>query len=374
MPEQDTTAFSPSELSAGAEAALALAEQAGARAPALIEAWVKGGNAPAVAAVAERGAGAARKAARRGLNVLGARGIKVDSAPRVVPVAGTAPAEQLTEAWLVPPDPGGTLLIVIASRSVTSRAQSAFFYLHESVGVRDVTTGELAGGRIKDALRRASQNGLEPVRIPVAYARFRVAEARRQLKERKLAEPLAMTSAEALLAPVSEFEAHPFDAEGLTLADDDVKEYADRSGALHTLPEFRGWLPPREAVDQLLHDVGQQLPHGDTKPDPELVQKALTEAINAATDRYFVPERRAGLVRLLKDSALSVLATAGEMRALEVVAAIRRIESAGLITDPPHEVPFLRVFFEKAVATLALQDGGRLRVPVARPPDETPPA
>lgn len=364
---QTATQFQPAQLEARAEDALAAIEGAGASAADLVDAWVKAGNAEAVAVVAERGSGAARKAARRGINVLRSRGIKVEPPPRVVSLgADTKPAELITEAWMVPPDAMGMLLIVIASRSVTSRARSAFFYVHDALGLQDVSTGELSGSRLKDALKRAARTGVEPVRIPVAYARFRVAQARQQLKENNLPEPLGMANAEPLLEPAPTGpEPHPLDAEGLALADEDVNEYAARSGALHALPEFRTWLPAKSAVEELLVEVGKQLPPGEDKPDTALVQKAIEEAIDAATDRYFVPERRAGLVRLMKDCALSVLATQGELRALEVVATIRRIEAAGLITDPPRDVPFLRMFFEKAIATLVMQTGGQLRIPVA---------
>jgi hypothetical protein len=68
----------------------------------------------------------------------------------------------------------------------------------------------------------------------------------------------------------------------------------------------------------------------------------------------------------MKDSALSVLAREGEVRTLEVVATMKNIGNAGLITNPPHEVGFLRAFFDKAVSALAYQDGGRLRIPMAQ--------
>lgn len=366
MPEKtkkDVPVFEPALIEATSENALSALESTGAGAEALIEAWVRAGNVAAVACAAERGTGPARKAARRGINVLRARGIKAELPPRVASLSGRSAEETVTEAWLIPPDPSGTTLIVIAERSVTRRSESAFFYLHESVGVRSVSVGTLSGSQLKDALKRAADMGFEPVRVPVPYARYRVAEARRELKEKGLPEPLGMTTAQILLEPVPEPQPHPLDAEGLALADEDAKELAARSGLLHGLPEFRGWLPPREAVDELLAEVGKQLTPGE-EPDGAVIQKALDEALNAATDRYFAPERRAGLVRLLKDSALSVLSTHGEVRALEVVATMQRIESAGLITDPPHELPFLRVFFEKAVAALAFQGGGKLQVPI----------
>lgn len=355
--------FDGALLTASADAALAAVESAGARAPLLIDAWVKAGNAAAVSVVAERGSGPSRKAARRGTNVLRSRGIKVDAAPRVASLATDQSAT--TEAWLVPPDPGGSVLIVIATRSVTSRASSGFFYLHDSVGVHQANVGELSGGKLKEALKRSSSAGLEPARIPLAYARRRIADARAEQKGRNIPEPLGLGSARELLEPVPDApEPHPLDGEGLELSDDDAKELAKGSMALHTLPEFRGWLPDRASVDELLTEVGQHMSPGE-EPEGDKIKAVLEQAVNAATDRYFAPERRTGLVRLMKDSALSVLASEGEVRALEVVATMRRIESAGLITDPPHEIPFLRGFFQKAIATLAFQSGGRLQVPVA---------
>jgi hypothetical protein len=95
----------------------------------------------------------------------------------------------------------------------------------------------------------------------------------------------------------------------------------------------------------------------------------LTEQIAAATDRYFTPERRAQLVNALKDAALSVLARDGEEKALQLSALAKVSAEAGLITNPPREIPFLRGYFEKAVSLLAMQNQGRLRIPV--PPAAT---
>ena len=109
-----------------------------------------------------------------------------------------------------------------------------------------------------------------------------------------------------------------------------------------------------------------------TEPPPEELQKKLEEEVTAATDRYFTPERREALARMMKDSALSVLSREGEVRTLEVVATMKNIRAAGLITNPPHEVGFLRAFFDKAISALAYQDGGRLRIPMPRLVDAAP--
>ena len=48
----------------------------------------------------------------------------------------------------------------------------------------------------------------------------------------------------------------------------------------------------------------------------------------------------------------------------DVVATMDMVKNAGLITDPPHEVPFLKTFFEKALSILVAQGKGALRIPV----------
>jgi hypothetical protein len=205
--------------------------------------------------------------------------------------------------------------------------------------------------------------------VPLEYARQRVAQARAQLKAQGIPEPLGMTSAQQLLDPApTSAVPHPLDAEGLELSDDDAKELALKSATLHRLREFRAWLPERPAVDEMLNDIGQNLPKGGEQT-PEIVQKVVKDAVEAATDRYFGPERRQTLVQRMKDCALSVLATEGEERALETVATLMRIGQAGLITDPPREIPFLRAFFDKALATLAVQGGGRLQIPTRQGAD-----
>jgi hypothetical protein len=46
---------------------------------------------------------------------------------------------------------------------------------------------------------------------------------------------------------------------------------------------------------------------------------------------------------------------------------IQVIRGAGLITNPPSDIGFLTMFFDKAMAMLAAQQGGRLRVPIPAP-------
>jgi hypothetical protein len=356
-------------LSAPADAALASLDKAGARAVELVEAWVKAGNAAAVAEAAESAQGAARKAARRGLNVLKARGVAIPEPARVSAVAGQKPAEQ-TEAFMLSPDSMGNVLLAITTRSPTARGKVAFVYLNDELGVHRVDVGELSQSQLKDALAKALPGArYKAVSVPVDWARRRVADARARHAERKIPEPMGFSRAESLLSPVpNEAIAHPFDAEGLELSIEDATDMVKTSAELHGLPELQGWFPDKAAVDEMFAFVGKGLSEAGhdpgKEPPPEALRATLTEQIAAATDRYFTPERRAQLVNALKDAALSVLARDGEEKALQLSALAKVSAEAGLITNPPREIPFLRGYFEKAVSLLAMQNQGRLRIPV----------
>lgn len=363
------SAFDAKLLNVAAADALSSLTQAGARASELVEAWVKAGNAAAVAEAAERGAGPARKAARRGLNVLKARGVVVPEQVRVSAIGGEKEPET-TEAFLLSPDSLGSVLLAIATRSTTARGKVAFVYLNDELGVHRVDVGELSQAQLRDALAKAMPGArYRAVSVPVEWARRRVADARARHAERKIPEPLGFARADSLLTPVpTEAVPHPFDAEGLELSLEDAAEMVKESAALHQLPELQGWFPDRGAIDELFVHVGKSLAdagHDPGKePPPEVMRDTLTEQIAAATDRYFTPERRARLVLALKDAAVSALPREGEDKALQIAALTKVISEAGLITNPPREIPFLRGYFEKAVSLLALQNQGRIRIPV----------
>jgi hypothetical protein len=101
-------------------------------------------------------------------------------------------------------------------------------------------------------------------------------------------------------------------------------------------------------------------------PEAEALSGWIKEEVGAATDRFFTPEQREILVGRLKDAGVSVLAREGEQTALQVAALIQIVSKAGLVTDPPQSIGFLRAFFEKALTLLARQNRGNLPLPVTR--------
>lgn len=350
-------------LKADASSALAVLTAAGPRAEALVQAWTQGGNAAAIVEVADHGAGPARKAARRALNVLKARGVAVPEKKRVATLAAAAPDATL-RASLVPPDGGGTTVLVFESRAGGERYQVVFAFVSEAGFLVRCEPATQSAAQLKETLGRLLPSGVRPTPVPLEWARHRVAVARAKNVEAKIPLPLGVTTSLPLIEPApSEAPTHPFDEEGLVVADDDVPVLAKGSRDLHALIEFRSWIAPLPAVEELLREVGKTLEPGQ-QPEQAMVNERLTEQIAAATDRFFTPERRSYVVSAMKDAAVAVLAREGEERALEVAATMAAIGRCGLITDPPREVPFLVGFFEKGVSVMAARSGGRLDIPI----------
>lgn len=350
------------------ENALSAVQNAGSEALRLIQSWLENANASALAEVSARGSGAPRKAARRALKVLKSRGVEVPRERRVATLRAPGDARKV-KAWILAPDSSFNTLLVLAERSETSRFDCAMVFLNDDYGVTRVQHGEYSQSALKKALESmVPGERYKPAEVTADWARSRIHQALSKQRARGLVEPLGLTSIAKLLgkAPSSEVP-HPFDAEGLEVALEDAREMSRDSGELHRLPEFAPWLPSRQAIDGMLQEVGKQLKPGE-QPDQDKLSGLLQAAVLSATDRYFPPEQRERLVNAMKDSALSILARDGESLALRVSAAMQCIQNAGLITDPPSEIPFLKTFFDKAVAYLLAEGKGSLRIPIPNQP------
>ena len=365
-------AFESRLIDAGAADALSALDEVGDKAADLVEQWIRSNNAAAIAAVAQSDAapGVARKAARRGLNVLKSRQVAL---PEQAPVAPAAPAAPTFEAWFVPPDQSGIATYTIGSSFPGQRYQIADIRVHETAGIIEMHVGEATRGSIRDSFRNMEERvGYTPAPVPVEWARWRVAEGRRRNAVSGLVLPLGFDSAANLLEPVPEVEpAHPVAAAAIEVTDGDIEKRVPDSAHLHNDPEFRGWLPEIQFVQELLTKVGERI-----GPEPDQAADRLNvifeEEIKAAVDRFFTPDVRARLADRMRDAAVSSLSRAGRERALDVLSAAEAARRCGLITSPPSDVPFLLSFFHKALQVVASSSGGKLNIPVAAKPSADP--
>ena len=369
MPPKKTAApaFDATSLGATAETALGALADAGDRAVALVDAWLAAPNAAAIAEAAAHDALPApvRKAARRALQVLKARGVTLPERSHTAWLG--APEPETFEAWMLSPDPGGRLVLTIGSHTPAGRYHLVDVVLNDHLGVLALERAELARGDLKDAFDRTTQRtGIRPVPVSVEWARWRIARARERNAVSGAVPPMGFERAAALLTPVPDV-APPHPVDDAELGESDALATLAVSVQLHGEPEFRAWLPDPNVVQELLVAIGQALggPPGD---DQARIDAAVASELDAATDRFFGPEVREMLVARMRDAAISVLARAGRERAADVMAITRAVTAAGLVTDPPHAIPFLRGFFQKALAVVASQQGGQLSVPIPSDP------
>jgi hypothetical protein len=358
--------FDEGALSAGWESAKDALKRAGDRAIALVEAWFGGSNAEAIAAAAEAddSPGPVRKAARRALNVLKARGVSIPSKPHVARVADTRP--DVLEAAFIPPDSTGTTSITITSRDSSGRYHIAEVIAREPVGILHAGSGWLSGSQLKEGRNRAAESmGVSPVSVPVEWARHKIAEAQKLNATSKQVLPLGLERCRELIEPVPEqAPKHPVEDLEADLTSEIAWARAPGSAALHEEPEFRSWLPDRRVLEEVLQGVGKRLGPDGIK-DQGRVSAALDEEIHSATDRFFSPDVRNLVAGRMRDAAISIRARKGDSRATEVLAVARAVREAGLITSPPREIPFLVAFVQKGIGALAQQGGGSLRIPVS---------
>jgi hypothetical protein len=364
--EAAAPAFDAALTGVGADEAVAAVAKAGDAAVALVEAWAAASNAAALAEVAETEsvAGAARKAARRAVNVLRARGVIIPTRNRITKMDDR---EGLPlEAQIIPPDSSGTMAISITQREPSGRYHIAEVLIREPIGILQAGSGWMSGTQLKEGRARTIEGlGVAPVVVPVAWARHRIALARKLNGTSGQILPLGLEACRELIEPVpEEAPAHPLADLEATLDPARAGDAVPTSSGLHNEPEFQAWLPDRGTLDELLQKVGERLGPDGVK-DPEAVNAALREEIDAATDRFFSPEVRDVVVARMRDGAISVRARRGDLRAADVIQVARAVKEAGLITAPPREIPFLVTFFQKALSYMAQQGGGQLRVPVA---------
>lgn len=368
--------FEPSQLDATSENAAAVLQQTGDRAVNLVQAWIDKPNVEALSAAAwdDNVKGPVRKAARRGLNVLKSRGIAIPERKKNEPPKPNAPH---FEAWYMPSSGAGFGFYTIGTRPVAGQnLQIVEVHVHEGAGVVDVTTGFVAAGAMRDYFKRvAAERGFQPVSVPVSWARWRVNQAKKRNEASGMVLPMAFSSSSELLEPVpAEPPPHPIDEIGIAVGDEHTQAVSKETNQLHNYPEFNDWLPDKTAVDEMLRRVGERIGPQHKQEQPVKVDPGLMEEeILAATDRFFTPEIRQGMADRMKDLALSVYARKGEQTAAYVLATANAVKSAGLITSPPRDVPFLTSFFRKTLAWLASQNKGQLQIPIPTSNSDTGP-
>jgi hypothetical protein len=362
--------FSAELLSANADQALDAVNRVGADEQAdLVDAWVASGNVAAVAAVAaeDEAPSPARKAARRGVNVLKSRGVKIPEKTTVARPFGGAVKREI-EAFFVPFDGRlGTSAITILSRSLGRDSEIVEVHFTDTQGIARVNGGVLSTSKFREweaEGRRA--RGFELAPVPLEWARWKLAQARLQNARTGNLLPLELDRFDHLISPPpAAAPAHPVAQLALEITATEAR--IPTSSSLHFEPEFRPLTVPPQAFQEFLQQVGPRIVALGREPTQEEVGTFLREEMLSATDRFFEPDNRQLLAAQMLDAVITVHHRVGKERALDVLATRQAILDAGLITQPPREIPFLVGFFEKSLAISAQQNQGQLNIPMPQP-------
>ncbi|MBM4373510.1 MAG: hypothetical protein FJ095_00380 [Deltaproteobacteria bacterium] len=353
-----TVAIGPEHVRVTADQAFDVARLVGDAGEALVQAWLDAGNTAAIARIAARddAPSSSRKAARRALNVLKARGVSLEVTPVVTPKHVDEPSDCV--ASFIPPDGNGTTFYSFSQRLPGGRFRVADVMVNEATGVVHASLGHLAGKHIRRWKARVEESfGLPPIPVPLEWARHAVAEGRRRNEAAKQIVPLAFDSCLVLAGPApADQPTHPVaDLLAKQATDEERAAAVLDSDKLHAEPEFAAWVAERSALSELVSKVGERLTGAEAE-DRAAVDKALDEETSAATDRWFSPERREQVAVRLCDTAVAVRVRRGDDAARRILALAEAIRRAGLVTNPPRDFPFLRAFFQKGVARMAREN------------------
>ncbi len=329
---------------------------------ALVAAWVARRNAAAVAAIAARddAPATARKAARRAVNVLKSRGVALPE--RTATASLVAKPEFTIEARAMFPDGRGAQIWWIAKIAKTGGTDVVEVTTVDRMGVVSINRGNPSAGNLRQIWNGwVARAGRAPSEVPVEFARRRIAEARAMSVARKAVLPMGIDGAKELLGDLTSAQpvAHPLDGEDLVVpsAEDAVKARLERSMHLHEEPEFASWMPEDPAGVALIQSINERIQKlgviPGQPPDEEQqkqIDAAVNEAIDEATNAYFDDEKKKLYVGRLKDAAWSLYRAGLIDRAVDALLVGGAVERAGVISDRPSDIPFVRGMFVKVIA------------------------
>jgi len=298
---------------------------------------------PLVTALAERGAGPARRLARRALYRLAQSGI-TPPARETRPVVERRP-ERPIRAWISAIDGSGSRATWILVEGAFGGLSLCSVIVNDTEGILEAAGGEITRKRLEAELAalRASQK-LPWVERPPAEVLARVGEAYACHARRGTTPPAEFARWQKLLAfagAMPEPVAPPPGAPAL----------AERAAQLFDLPELMGWFLDPEAVQsdavKLLEARESRLVVSD-----QIKAERAAAIVTEAVEREITPEGRRLWARRLTEMALIF-----ELTSRPEAAALARA-AAGELLDPWRETA--RVAFARRLAERALDVAGEV--------------
>lgn len=308
---------------------------------ALVAAWIDAGDGARVAAVAsgEHAHKNTRKAAKKGVHVLKARGVAVEAPARATPAAvlAAAPPPAESRGYMTKVDPAGVQILLHVHAARGGGLQGAQAVVQRGKGLVDGGAVHLSRKELRQHLERLVDDGVRFYEVPAEHARARIASVVERAREAARPLPESLLAVEIHLPPAVTPSGHPLD-ERLPRAERSQARVTEAELAIleHDIL-LASWGPEEDAIHLLLERMTAAGGGGVLVLSEAQRSEAAEEAFAKTIDDE-LGDRAAWAVDL-RDTAWCTLSE-GRRDLAELLA--RSADELDDTTRPPRDVAFAR--------------------------------
>jgi hypothetical protein len=222
---------------------------------AIVEAWIEARDGARVTSVAvgEHAHKNARKAAKKGVHVLRARGVAVEAPARATPVALLAASLAPTQSrgYMTKVDPTGVQILLHVHAVRGGGMQGAQAVVQRGTGLVDGGAVHLSRKELRQHLERLVDDGVRFYDVPAEHARARIAAIVERAREACRPLPESLLAVEIHLPPPAPPSCHPLD-DRLPRAEREAGRVTEAELAVFEHePLLASWGPEEDAVHLL---------------------------------------------------------------------------------------------------------------------------
>jgi len=305
---------------------------------AIVEAWIRSADGPRVAAVAagEAAHKNARKAAKKGVFVLKARGVVAEAPARRVPAAA-APAATESRGYMTKVDPAGVQILLHVHAVRGGGMQGAQAVVQRGRGLVDGGAVHLSRKELRQHLERLVDDGVRFYEVPADHTRGRIATIVERARDAGRPLPESLLAVEIHLPPATPLAGHPLD-ERLPRAERPAGRVTEAELAvLEHEPLLASWGPEEDALHVLLDRMSAAGGGGVLVLTEAQRSQAAEEVFSKTVDEELGD--RAAWATDLRDTAWCFLAE-GQRAIAELLA--RSADELDDTSRPARDVAFAR--------------------------------
>jgi len=320
---------------------------------AIVEEWIRGSDAARVAAIAagERAHKSARKAAKKGVHVLKARGVTIEepvrSAGPAAPAVGPAASSE-SRGYLTKVDPAGVQILLHVHAARGGGLQGAQAIVQRGVGIVDGGAVQLSRKELRTHMDRLIEDGVRLFTVSADHVRARIGAVVERARDAAKPVPESLLAVEIHLPPAQPVNVHPIE-DKLPRAERRTGRVAEvELEALEHDVLLASWGPEEDEIHALIERMKAAGGGGVLVLSDAQKAEAAEEALGKTVDEGFGD--RAAWAADLRDTAYC-FASEGDVALAELLA--RSADELDDLQRPTRDVAFARWLFRHHVAAHA---------------------